>query len=143
MTLLLDDHLLLRVLLDDPPAALPGDRPLATSGLWYHRLCRALRTPTVTGALSRGLGDAPPAVAQHVIGALVELPPEISLVSLRSLGWPMAGLVAAGVRGNLLTLEALAAAQELDAEICLAEANDHRALQEAAATMDIGVRVVG
>lgn len=37
----------------------------------------------------------------------------------------MAQLVADGVRLNLLSLEALAAAEHLDTEICLAEADDN------------------
>jgi len=55
--LLVDDHLLLRVLLDDePPDLRPKPAGLHTTGLWYHRLCRALADRTVVGALSRSLG---------------------------------------------------------------------------------------
>jgi len=41
--IIIDDHLLLAVLLNEEPANLrhPGEQ-VFTTGLWYHRLCRAL-----------------------------------------------------------------------------------------------------
>jgi hypothetical protein len=39
-------------------------------------------------------------------------------------------------------LEALAAARHLDAEVCLAAADDHESLRTAAASFDVPVRVV-
>jgi hypothetical protein len=142
-TLLLDDHLLLRVLLDDePPTLRPNGAAIATTGLWYHRLCRALANDTVVGSLSRRLGAVDEAVADDVLGAVVELPDTIDLVSLRSIGWPMAELVHGGAGLNLLSLEALAAAQHLSAEVCLAEADDNDPLRRAASNFDVGVRTV-
>jgi hypothetical protein len=54
-----DDHLLLLVLLGDEPADLrpPGTR-IFTTGLWYHRLCRAVAQDAVAGAVTRMLGRA-------------------------------------------------------------------------------------
>lgn len=143
MTLLLDDHLLLSVLLGDELVELHGeDVSLATTGLWYHRLCRALSNEEVAGSMSRRLGDVDAHVASTVIAAVIELPSEIEMLSLRTLGWPMASLVSSGRRLNLLSLEALAAAVHLDAEICLAEVDDNEPLRTAAQSMGVAVRSI-
>ena len=142
-TVLLDDHLLLRVLLDDePPTLRPTGATIATTGLWYHRLCRALSDNTVIGAMSRQLSAVDEAVAADVLGAVVELPDTIELASLRTLGWPMGELVNAGARLNLLALEALAAAKHLTAVVCLAEADDNEPLRVAATEFGVAVRTV-
>jgi hypothetical protein len=138
--LVVDDHLLLRVLLDDePPALRPAGATIATTGLWYHRLCRALADATVVGSMSRRLGDVSAAVAADVLATVIELPESIELLSLRVLAWPMGELVDAGARLNLISLEALAAARHLSAELCLAAADDNEPLRSAA--LDFGVVV--
>lgn len=140
---LVDDHLLLRVLLDDEPSTLrPAGAPIATTGLWYHRLCRAVADQTVVGPMSRRLGAVEDAVASGVIGAVLELPDTIELVSLRTLGWPMGELVHAGARLNLLSLEALAAARYLAADVCLAEIDNNAPLRAAATEFGISVRTI-
>ena len=142
-TVLLDDHLLLRVLLDDePPDLRPTGATIATTGLWYHRLCRALADHAVVGSMSRRLGTVDDAVAANVVGAVIDLPDTIELVSLRTVGWSMGQLVHAGARLNLLSLEALAAAKHLAAEVCLAEVDDNDPLREAAVVFGVDVRVV-
>lgn len=140
---LVDDHLLLRVLLDEEPAALrPAGAAIATTGLWYHRLCRALADQTVTGSLSRQLGGLDMTTAAEVIRSVIELPEAIEVVSLRALGWSMSQLVGSGARLNLLSLEALAAARHLSAEICLAEADDNPPLRAAARDLTVPVRIL-
>lgn len=142
-TILLDDHLLLRVLLGDEPPSLRRNRAaLATTGLWYHRLCRALADTVVVGSMSRRLGGVEDAVASAVLGAVVHLPDDIELVSLRTLGWPMGELVRAGAGLNLLSLEALASARHLPADVCLAEADDNAPLRVAAENFGVTVRTV-
>jgi hypothetical protein len=140
---LIDDHLLLRVLLDDEPLDLraAGTR-IATTGLWYHRLCRALADHAVVGAMSKRLGAVTDDVAAATLAAVITLPETIELVSLRTLGWPMAGLVHAGARRNLLSLEALSAARHLAADICLADQDDNDPLRAAANDFGITVRTV-
>lgn len=140
---LIDDHLLLRLLLDDEPPdlRLPGTA-IATTGLWYHRLCRALADQAVLGSMSRRLGTVDGDVAAGVLAAVMGLPDTVKLVSLRTLAWPMAELVHAGARLNLLSLEALATARLLLAEICLAEQDDNNRLRDAASDFDVTVRLV-
>ena len=144
MTILLDDHLLLSVLLDEePPLLRPSGAALATTGIWYHRLCRALADSAVVGSMSRRLGAVDNAVAADVLAAVIELPLAIEVVSLRTLGWPMGALIHAGARLNLLALEALAAAQHLSADICLAESDRNDPLRAAAKSFGVSVRIVG
>ena len=140
-TVLVDDHILLSVLLDEEPEGLrPMGSAIATTGLWYHRLCRALINQTVVGSLSRRLGGIEAEVATDVIASVIELPPTIELVSLRELGWPMGELTSREIRLNLLSLEALAAARHLGAEICLAASDDNKPLMNVAHRLAIPVR---
>lgn len=142
-TVLVDDHLLLRILLDDePPSLRAAGTQLATTGLWYHRLCRALSDQAVVGSMSRRLGAVDDAFASDVLGAVVELPDAIELISLRELGWDMAALVHDGPRLDLLGLEALAAARHLDADICLARADDNPPLRAAARASAVAIRTI-
>jgi hypothetical protein len=115
---------------------------VATTGLWYHRLCRALSNTSVTGSLSRSLGRADAVIAASAVRAATALPETIGLVSLRELAWPMADSLATGVRLNLMSLEALVAAEHLDAEICLASVDDNPSLIEAAAARNVATRLI-
>ena len=141
--ILLDDHLLLRVLLDDEPIEMraAGTR-IWTTGLWYHRLCRALANPTVTGVFSRSLGSADPTLGAKAARAVTELPATIGLVSLRELAWPMTQMLDEGVRLNLMSLEALAAAERLGAEICLASDDENPQLLVAANLRGVPTRLI-
>ncbi len=141
--IVVDDHVLLRLLLDDePPGLRPEGAPTFTTGLWYHRACRAIASPAVVGPLSRMLGAADPSVGEAALGAVTRLPESLGLVSLRDLAWPMARLLDDGVRLNLLSLEALAAAEHLDADLCLAELDDNPPLRSAAAVRGVTTRLI-
>lgn len=143
MDVIVDDHLLLRILLGEEPPDLrqPGAR-VFTTGLWYHRLCRAISSRTVAGAMSRMLGSADEVVAAAAVRAIASLPQTISLLSMRDVAMPMAQLVDQGVRLNLMSLEALAAADRLGAELCLAAADENPPLLEAAAARGSPVRII-
>jgi myo-inositol-hexaphosphate 3-phosphohydrolase len=64
-------------------------------------------------------------------------------MSLRELAWPMARLLQDGVRLNLMSLEALAAAERQRAELCLAAADENPQLLDAAAARGTPARLVG
>lgn len=115
---------------------------MVTTGLWYHRLCRAINVPAIAGALSRALGGADPAIGSAAISAITELPDSVALVSLRELAWPMARILADGARLNLLSLEALAAAEHRGAELCLAAADENRQLRAEAEVRGVPIRLV-
>lgn len=142
--ILVDDHLLLRILLDDEPRELrPEGGHIFTTGLWYHRLCRSLSDHSVTGFFSRALGSANPVVGASAIDAMTRLPHSVGLLSLRELAWPMARLIDDGVRLNLMSLEALAAVEHLEAELCLARADENPPLVGAASERSVSIRLVG
>ena len=84
MDVIVDDHLLLQILLNEEPPDFraPGAR-IFTTGLWYHRLCSAVSINEVTGAMSRRLGRADPAVAAAAARAITTLPETMELLSLR------------------------------------------------------------
>jgi hypothetical protein len=91
---------------------------------------------------TRALGRPNPPVAAAAIEAVTRLPDSIGLLSLRELAWPMARLVDDGVRLNLMSLEALAAAEHLEAELGLAAADENPPLRTAARTRTTAVRVL-
>jgi len=143
MDVIVDDHLLLQLLLGDEPPDLRAPRArIFPTGLWYHRLCRAVRNQTVTGALSRRLGRADPSIATAAAGAAMTLPETIGLMSLRDLAWPMAELLNDGISLNLMSLEALAAADRHGAELCLAMTDENPALLLAAASRGTPTRPI-
>ncbi len=139
---LIDDHLLARVLVDDPPEHLGlAERTVATSGLWLHRLGRAVMASPVVGSLSRRLSvDA--TIGTRLAASAAILPPEVDLISLRDLAWPMAQILADGERLNLLSLEALAAAEHLGAEMWLGVDDQNPPLIDAAARRGVTVKLI-
>ena len=93
--------------------------------------------------LSRALGNVDLAVATAAIDAVTRLPDSIDILPLGELAWPMARLVDDGVRLNLMSLEALAAAEYLGGELCLAVADENPPLLAAAQARTTPVRLVG
>ncbi|MHB8330212.1 MAG: hypothetical protein ACYDD6_11435 [Acidimicrobiales bacterium] len=143
MDVIVDDHLLLQILLDEePPDLRASGARIFTTGLWYHRLCRAVGNQAVTGALLRRLGRADPSIATSAARAITTLPETIGLMSLRDLAWPMAQLLSDGVRLNLMSLEALAAADRHGAELCLATTDENPQLLSAAASRGTPARLI-
>ncbi len=102
-------------------------------------LARAL---WIVGSMSKRLGAVDDDVAAGVLASVIELPETVELVSLRMLGWPMAELIHAGARLDLLSLEALAAARHLAAGICLAVQDDNEPLRVAASSFGVSIRLV-
>ncbi len=118
MTQLVDDRILAELLRgSDPPR--PGE-PVCTTGCWYVRLCRAvLGASGRTGALSGLFVEQPAGLRDRAVAKLLELPEEIGLESLRTLG-PLIGRLRRRHDLNLLSIEALAAAVHLQADVFLA-----------------------
>jgi hypothetical protein len=117
--LVIDDALLLRVLAglaegEISDAVARSD--VFTTGSWYYRLARAIHSPALAGALSRPFASFSAERRTRVLASLDRLPPEIGLISLRDLV-PVMRALDVGRHLNLLTAEALAAAQVLDAGI--------------------------
>ena len=83
--LIVDDHLLLRILLNDEPTEMrPEGGRVFTTGLWYYRLCRSLGDRSVAGVFSRALGGADPAIASAAIESVTRLPDSIEITPHRA-----------------------------------------------------------
>jgi hypothetical protein len=114
---LIDDQLL--------GAVLRGDRPprrraqVFTTGFWYVRLCQAVLSASGrTGVLSGPFAALPAADRDRATRRLLELPETIGLVSLRDLA-PLIGQLRHRHDLNILGMEALAAAVQLEADTYL------------------------
>ena len=141
---IVDDHLLVACLRDQEPPVVAdarGRSPLYTTGLWYHRLCRAFVSPVVEGTLSGRLRRLPPLEARSLLAAVTVLPGWIRLLSMRQLAWPM-GEILAEERLNVIALEALAAGHLLGATICVFESNHSPRFRTAAERLGVTVLAV-
>lgn len=117
MTQLIDDQLLGAAVRGQPPPQ-PGV-PVATTGYWYVRLCQAvLGAADRPGVLSRPFAALPSDLRDRALQALLELPEDIGLVSLRDLG-PVIGRLRRRHELNILGMEALASAVHLEATVFL------------------------
>jgi hypothetical protein len=117
VTQLIDDQLLGAVLRGSPPPQ--RDVPLYTTGYFYVRLCQAvLASSTAAGVLSSPFNSLPHELRERATSALLELPEEIGLVSLRELG-PVIGQLRVRHDLNILGMEVLAAAVYFEADVYL------------------------
>ena len=115
---LIDDQLLGAVLRGQPPRVLAA-KELYTTGYWYVRLCQAvLGAQERTGVLSRPFAELPDELRERALAAVLELPPDIGLISLRELG-PTIAQLRQHHQLNNLSIEALAAATRLRADVHL------------------------
>jgi hypothetical protein len=136
---LIDDQLLGAVLRDGAPDDL-GSKQLFTTGYWYVRLCQAVLTAQERhGALSRPFADLPAGLRSRALEAVLELPAEIGLVSLRELA-PTTARLRERHQLNVLSIEALAAASRLRAEVFLSAESPR--LADALAHENLRVEVV-
>ena len=144
MTVLIDDHVLGRALtetLTETDLDAIDEDIIATTGCWYYRLCHAVRSPRITGALSAPFVALPPELRERSIAALLYLPPEIVLMNLRDIAPTMAVLVDRHPL-NLLSLEALSAATAIKAAVVLDRANTGGPLNAALTAEGFDVRIV-
>ena len=120
--LLLDDHLL-RDWLVGPDAALQRavrQDDLATTNLWYARLCKSAAGRR-GGAL---LGSWEPNERDALVAKLVELPDGIEIVPMRQLSWRMGQLMSEHFGLSTLGSEAVAAAEALSARLLVSSRDD-------------------
>lgn len=135
----IDDALLLDVLANTAAPELAEARrrgELGTTGSWYWRAARAALGGG-HGALSRRIEALPPVSQDAVQAGIDNLPPEIVLISLRRLAPIMARLPRPA---NLLTLEAVAAARLLEAELLVSTTSG--LLEDLASSARVGPQVV-
>jgi hypothetical protein len=128
VTVVLDDHLL-RDWMVGPDRVLRravSGEALATTNLWYARLCKSAARAT-GGAL---LGDLPREERQALIAALVQMPRDITVVPMRELAWRMGLLVAEQSGLSTLGSEAVAAAEALDARLLSSSRDDSPGIRQ-------------
>ncbi len=117
MTQLVDDQLLsVRLRTGIQPRS--GEE-LYSTGCWYVRLCQAALGATGRdGVLSSPFESLPAPIRQQALHAVLELPDDVGVLSLRLLG-PLIGQLRRRHQLNILSIEALAAALYLEADVYL------------------------
>jgi hypothetical protein len=114
---LLDDQLLSNFLRGSAPPRRRAD--VYTTGYWYVRLCQAVLGESGSrGVLSTPFMSLPPDHRERATRALMELPEDVGLVSLRSLA-PLIGQLRRRYDLNILGMEVLSASIHLQAHVYL------------------------
>ena len=140
MTVLLDDHLL-RDWMTGPDGTLRsvvGGDDLATTNLWYARLCKS----AARGGHGALLGRLSPPERQAVAAALVRLPDDIAIAPMRQLASRMGTLVFEQSGLSTLGSEAVAAAELLAARILASDRDDSPGIRSACDRLGILYRTV-
>jgi len=122
MTVVLDDHLL-RDWMVGPDRALADaidDEPVATTNLWYARLCKSA-AGSGGGAL---LGGWSLHERRALAAGLVALPDEVTVVVMRRLAWQMGELSADHAGLSTLGAEAVASTLELGGHLLVSDRDD-------------------
>lgn len=136
----LDDHLLRDLLADDLSAGLRRllrRHEPATTNLYVYRLCRS-----VVSAPGGALTGAWNVEQRRALGLrLLTLPDDIEVVPIRVIGFRMAEIADAH-RVSTLGAEAVAAAEHLDAPLCVWEGDDGPGVRSAAAAVGAPYRTV-
>ena len=128
---LLDDHLLRDLLADDVGTALGlvlRDHELATTNLYLYRLSKSVVSAR-GGALT---GSWSPERRRALGRVLLAVPADVELVPMRLLTYRMAE-ISDTYRVSTLGAEAVAAAEHLDATLCVWDGDDGPAIRSAAA----------
>jgi hypothetical protein len=137
---ILDDHLLRDLLADDVPAELDSlltGRDPATTNHYLYRLCRSV-VSSPGGALT---GAWSPEQRRALGSQLTALSAEVEVVPMRTLAYRMAEL-AGEHRVSTLGAEAVAAAEMLDAPLCVWSGDDGPHIRGAMAAVGLDYRVV-
>lgn len=139
MTQLVDDQVLASLLRGDMPPKSADS--VFTTGCWYVRLCQAVMNASERGGVLSGpFAAQPQTIRSRSVSRLMELPDDVGLISLRTLG-PLMGELRQRHRLNLLSSEALAAAVHLRADVVLASNSPQ--LETALRAENLHVEVLG
>ncbi|MDZ4827682.1 MAG: hypothetical protein SGJ13_14645 [Actinomycetota bacterium] len=135
MTVVLDDHLIRDWMTgrDEALVDAVADETVATTNLWYVRLCKSAARAT-GGAILRGWNEAD---RRALIAGLVALPDDISVVPMRQLAWKMAELTVGHNGLSALGAEAVAAAIALPARVLVSTRDDGPGIRQCCATVGV------
>jgi hypothetical protein len=137
---LLDDHLL-RDWLAGPDASLKravARSEVATTNLWYARLCKSAARHG-GGAL---LGSWSGKERDAVIAGLIALPETISVLAMTDLAWRMGQLIHEHVGLSMLGAEAVAAAERLGARVLVSSRDDGVGIRNACSALRIRYQAI-
>jgi hypothetical protein len=140
MAVLLDDHLL-RDWLAGPDSALKraiARSDIATTNLWYARLCKSAASYG-GGAL---LGSWSGKEREVVIASLIALPDTVSVIAMSDLAWRMGQLVHEHVGLSTLGSEAVAAAERLGARVLVSSRDVSPGIRGACSALNIRHRAL-
>lgn len=136
----IDDHLLRDVLAGERGrllARLVDTNELATTNLYYVRLCKSV-VAARGGKLTAGWA----ADRRRELGRrLLDLPASILILPMRLIGFRIAEL-AEGQRVSTLGAEAVAAAEHLEASLCVWEGDDGPGIREAASATGVRYQTI-
>jgi hypothetical protein len=140
VTVVLDDHLLRDWMArrDDALLSAIGGDEVATTNLWYARLCKSAARAG-RGALLQGW-----AVSERraLIAGLVALPDDVMVVPMRQLAWRMGELSSDHHGLSTLGAEAVAAAIETDGRVLVSARDDGPGIRQCCKTLGIGYDAV-
>ena len=122
MIAILDDHLLRDWMAhrDDALVAALGTSRVATTNLWYARLCKTAARRT-GGAMLRGWSAVE---RRALIAGLIALPDGVLITPMRDLAWRMGELVVDHSGLSTLGAEAVAAALESGGRVLVSARDD-------------------
>jgi hypothetical protein len=136
----LDDHLLRDVLASDLGphlSALATANELATTNLYYLRLCKSVVTSRGGSLTGHWTDDRRIELGRR----LLELSESIVIVPIRLIGYRMAELSGTH-RVSTLGAEAVAAAEHLGASLCVWEGDDGPGIRHAAEALGIDYQAI-
>ncbi len=135
MTVVVDDHLLRDWLARRDPALLQAidGEALATTNLWYARLCKSAARATGGALLAGWRRDE----RRALIAGLVALPDDIVVIPMRQLAWRMGELVADHHGLSRLGAEAVASAIELNARLVVSARDDGPGIRQCCSALGV------
>lgn len=136
MIVVLDDHLLRDWMgrRDSLLVDAVGEDRLATTNLWYARLCKSAAQATGGALLSRWEERQ----RRALVAGLVALPDEIGIVAMRDLAWRMGELIADHRGLSTLGAEAIAAAAAVNGRLLVSARDDGPGIRRCCGSLGIG-----
>jgi hypothetical protein len=140
VTVVLDDHLLRDWMAsrDDTLVNSIGKDEVATTNLWYARLCKSAARAG-RGALLQGWAESE---RRALIAGLVALPEDVMVVPMRQLAWRMGELSNDHHGLSTLGAEAVAAAIETDGRLLVSARDDGPGIRQCCKNLGIGYDAV-
>lgn len=114
------------------------NEPLATTNLWYARLCKSAARAG-TGAL---VGNLDLSERRALTEALVKLPEEFDVAPMRDLAWRMGLLMVEQTGLSTLGAEVVAAAEALSAQVLASSRDDSPGVRTACGRLGIAYSTI-